>query len=343
MDYEHPFVEQVRAHPHDDAPRLIYADYLEEAGDPQGELIRVQVALSHLPPGDPARRELELRESELLDEYADAWLAPLREHGAIGLSARSFQRGLIERIRIHAADLVRWAHDLCRDAPALYCLEVRGLKDHSSLWLRLEPPPTQITALDLGSNQVGALQQAVSGFNRWTDQINELSLAFNELDDHAFRSIFDSAWPRLTRLNLSVNRLGPDAVASMTNHRTPLRLESLSLSVNKTGDMGLQLLAHSPVAATLRELDLSTTGITTAGVARLVASPLLNNLESLSLRGNLLGEGSERALAALAHAPRLKRLDLRGTHRGESRYGYGASTRDEPAALRERLGDGLLW
>ena len=87
MDDEHPFIAEIRALPRDDAPRLIYADYLDDAGDPQGELIRVQVALSHLAPGDPERREFELREDDLLEAYADEWLAPLRELGAEGISA----------------------------------------------------------------------------------------------------------------------------------------------------------------------------------------------------------------------------------------------------------------
>src|SRR5436305_13006648 len=73
MEYEHPFIAEVRAHPDEDEPRLIYADYLEEAGEEQGELIRVQVALARLPPGDPARRELELREEALLAGPAEAW------------------------------------------------------------------------------------------------------------------------------------------------------------------------------------------------------------------------------------------------------------------------------
>jgi uncharacterized protein (TIGR02996 family) len=342
MDYEHPFVEQVRAHPHDDAPRLIYADYLEEAGDPQGELIRVQVALSHLAPGEPARRELELRESELLEEYADQWLAPLQELGVEGVSARSFQRGLIERVRMQASAFLINGADICRRAPALTTIELRSCSAHMRS-LASQPLPQQISELDFSSNQLGTAELESLSWATWVNQIAGLSLGFNALESNAVRALVRVAWPRLLRLNLSVNRLDDGAAGALGSRSPPVRLAILNLSVNKIGDMGLQLLTHSPLASTLRELDVSSNGITTAGVARLVASPLLNNLESLSLRGNLLGEGSERALAALAHAPRLKRLDMRGTHRGESRYGYGAATLAPPAPLLERLGAGLLW
>lgn len=36
------FIREIVAHP-DDAPRLIYADWLEERGDPQGEFIRIYI------------------------------------------------------------------------------------------------------------------------------------------------------------------------------------------------------------------------------------------------------------------------------------------------------------
>src|SRR5688572_1419318 len=113
MDYEHPFVQEVRARPHEDTPRLIFADYLEEAGDPRGELIRVQVQLARLDPGDPERRSLEIREDELLREHAEEWVGPLRELGAEGVSARCFQRGLIERVRIKAAAFLKNGEALC--------------------------------------------------------------------------------------------------------------------------------------------------------------------------------------------------------------------------------------
>jgi uncharacterized protein (TIGR02996 family) len=32
---EEVFIDDIRAHPDDDAPRLVYADYLEENGQPE--------------------------------------------------------------------------------------------------------------------------------------------------------------------------------------------------------------------------------------------------------------------------------------------------------------------
>lgn len=57
-------------HPDDDGPRLVYADWLQERGDPRGEFIALQV-----------RGELDAagakRERELLKQHGKAWLGPL--------------------------------------------------------------------------------------------------------------------------------------------------------------------------------------------------------------------------------------------------------------------------
>jgi uncharacterized protein (TIGR02996 family) len=59
----------IRQLPDDDAPRLVYADWLDEHGQPeQAEFIRVQCALARH--DSPALRR---REAELLAEYHDAF------------------------------------------------------------------------------------------------------------------------------------------------------------------------------------------------------------------------------------------------------------------------------
>jgi uncharacterized protein (TIGR02996 family) len=342
MEFEHPFVQEVRANPHDDSPRLIFADYLEEAGDLRGELIRVQVELSHLPPGDPARRELELRESELL-ENADEWLAPLTELGAEGMSARCFQRGLIERVRISAEAFLKHGEELCRQAPALYCLELRTGGDLSALSrVCAKPLPAQVTALDLSANKLAASDIALLAASDWPRQLEDLTLAFNQLDDAAMAAL--GHWPVLTGLNLSVNRIGPAGIDALLRRPAVPQLSSLVLSVNQVGDVGLTQLAQSVLAGQIRRLDLAKAGISFAGINRTVSSPLWQGMERLILRGNSLGEGFDRAIGVFLSAPRLTHLDLRGTVATTGRYGYGTTAPPgPPAELVQKLGDGLIW
>ena len=53
MSHDAPFLAQIAADPEVDAPRLIYADWLEEQQDERAEFIRVQCELAATP--SPAR------------------------------------------------------------------------------------------------------------------------------------------------------------------------------------------------------------------------------------------------------------------------------------------------
>ena len=80
MTVEAGFLADICAHPDDDAPRLIYADWLEERGQrgdaARAEFIRVQCALER---GDgDAREQSRLRERQgaLLKKHLTAWARP---------------------------------------------------------------------------------------------------------------------------------------------------------------------------------------------------------------------------------------------------------------------------
>src|SRR5213078_1683780 len=93
------FLRAIRAAPDDDLPRLVYADYLDERGDPRGEFIRLQCELAR---GDcpPLRaRELLRRGAELLDRYDAVWAGLLAE----AAYEATFRRGFVEEIEIGAA------------------------------------------------------------------------------------------------------------------------------------------------------------------------------------------------------------------------------------------------
>jgi uncharacterized protein (TIGR02996 family) len=75
MNDEMPFIEAILAAPDDEAPRLIYADWLEERGDERGQFLREWVALKGLPKGDGRRSGLETRLRKLHAEIDPQWLA----------------------------------------------------------------------------------------------------------------------------------------------------------------------------------------------------------------------------------------------------------------------------
>jgi uncharacterized protein (TIGR02996 family) len=73
MNTERAFERAILDAPEDDAPRLVYADWLEERGDPRGEYLRVETALAKTPPGYPGYRPLRERVTQLRHGVDRAW------------------------------------------------------------------------------------------------------------------------------------------------------------------------------------------------------------------------------------------------------------------------------
>jgi uncharacterized protein (TIGR02996 family) len=91
--------------PDDDAPRLIYADWLDEHGDPrQAEFIRVQIELAQVPEPERESHPLAARQMELWRD-----LRKWRFHTGNWLSFNSscFHRGFSERWLGEATEFVR--------------------------------------------------------------------------------------------------------------------------------------------------------------------------------------------------------------------------------------------
>jgi uncharacterized protein (TIGR02996 family) len=73
MDQEAAFVQTILAHPEDESARLVYADWLEERGDPRGEFIRVEHEMTAVPVHSDRYVELKARRNELVPQIDKAW------------------------------------------------------------------------------------------------------------------------------------------------------------------------------------------------------------------------------------------------------------------------------
>lgn len=81
--------------PDDDGPRLVYADALQERGDPRGELITLQLARGF--ERETLRRDVRSRERDLLDAHGKQWLGPL---AAVVMAGYRFERGFLAECRV---------------------------------------------------------------------------------------------------------------------------------------------------------------------------------------------------------------------------------------------------
>lgn len=105
MTQDDAFLQAIMDNPDDDAPRLIYADWLDERDDPRGEFIRVQCRLATMARDDERSLPLEQLERRLLEGHQDVWLGTLRP-----LLARwTFRRGFLDKVAV--APSVYLQHD----------------------------------------------------------------------------------------------------------------------------------------------------------------------------------------------------------------------------------------
>ncbi len=77
---DHPLYQAVVEEPDSDEPRLVFADWMDDCGDPRGEFIRLQIRSA-----DPIltlqqRVELQSIEAEMLRKYQNRWNGPLHKH-----------------------------------------------------------------------------------------------------------------------------------------------------------------------------------------------------------------------------------------------------------------------
>jgi len=100
MDLRTALIEAIYAHPAEDPPRLVFADWLLEQGDPRGELIALQYARRAARPPIAASR----REAELLEDGQRTWLEGL---DAV-CDGVQFERGFLARgvVRADSAALL---------------------------------------------------------------------------------------------------------------------------------------------------------------------------------------------------------------------------------------------
>ncbi len=97
MEKRQVLLQAVIDRPDDNAPRLVYADFLDKNGDRErAEFIRVQCGLAKMPPQAPKRPTLQAREKELLQEHGWDWA----EEFGTKIREWVYRRGFIERVEM---------------------------------------------------------------------------------------------------------------------------------------------------------------------------------------------------------------------------------------------------
>jgi uncharacterized protein (TIGR02996 family) len=344
MDHR-TFERAVLESPDDDRPRLVYADWLDEQGDPRGEFIRVQVELEALADGDPNRAALKWREDDLLAEHRAQWLGRFRDRlldelpALAGATGWEFRRGFVEQADLPARTFLAHADRLGRVAPVrhvrlaealpyiddladspllerLLTLDLSGnrLADAGVTLLLRSRRLHRLTALDLSACDCSPPALRQLPFTP-LGSLRALNLASNPaVGDATLQALAEATWlSRLRDLNLTGTGVGAAGLQAFERADRFLHsLHRLNLSYNLLGPDGTDRLAGAPALARLTELRLDSCRLRKAGLHALLRSPWLTGLTRLDLADNGLRDGGASMLACSRRLARLARLGLRG-------------------------------
>jgi uncharacterized protein (TIGR02996 family) len=176
MTGDDAFLWAIIESPDDNTLRLVYADWLEEHGQPdRAAFIRIQCELTRLADGNPRRPELEAVERRLLKEHGDEWLAQAWPQ-ACTADVR-FGRGFVQEVSLRGA----------------------GLGDADVATLARSPWLGLLTGLDLGSNDVGDAGVRALAQSPYLANLTFLDLRENPFGDEAASAL--GRFARLLRLD----------------------------------------------------------------------------------------------------------------------------------------------
>jgi uncharacterized protein (TIGR02996 family) len=284
------FLSAIVADIEDDAPRLIYADWLDEQGDcDRSEFIRVQVDRARRPAWDAAQVRLRLREQELLKQNGEKWLAELP--GVEGAKWEGFRRGIVAEVSFASFDAMRKSAHACRAVAPVEAVTVR--------WPRKREASLAVAPIA---------------------ELCELSLRGRARSEDEIGWLADS--PQLATLRrVTARGLWPEGLARLVASPHLAGLKSLRLPSNNLGNAGIVAMIGAAALAALEELDLSGRGVSERynddpivrlpGMESLAGWAGLATVRSLTLSGNEMGRTGLRTLLRSPHAGGLKELSLR--------------------------------
>jgi uncharacterized protein (TIGR02996 family) len=308
--------------PDDDAPRLVYADWLLERGDPRGEWIRLQCAGLQTPgwqelAGELATwvtergvrrgfvesltmplghlverfagllrrhpiRELDVRDAALIDEH-------LRALAAMPLGRiRSLVVGRTpEMARPVGLALAPLAGASFGDLRQLR-FEYVGLsaRDWEHLFGELDAPLLEEVHL-YAIRSSASLYRALATNPRLARLRRLVEYRHDSLDrdDGELAAAFAllAMCPTFERLSLVTHGVGDDAIIPFFADDARARLRTLSIVESRLSDALAVAMARSPNLARLEELELNACSWGAGGVRTLLASPYLTSLRRLAI------------------------------------------------------------
>lgn len=353
MSEDQSFLDEICAHPDDDTPRLIYADWLEDQGDPRGEFIRVQCELETLKKTQKRHKELKKRQDTLLRQHEGDWTGNF----PFALRQCVFRRGFIEQSAVALGYFCRNWEKILRLTPLrdVVFTQVRnrladlaqcpGLSRLRSVRFKHQDVEFGVEEFARSPNLKGV--ESIQGHwqsaglvglaqSEFTGSLRHLVLD-GEFSSSAVRQLCEAPQLQLQTVNFSAS-ISSDAVPHFSRAAFGRTLEELNINSVNISDEHLTQIAQCgnfPKLTILRASTWDTPhGVRGPGLEALAASPLLSQLKTLVLSNHPLSFASIVAVGESPYRKRGSRYYLDGTRLGfESQL-----TLEQITDLQERFG-----
>jgi uncharacterized protein (TIGR02996 family) len=337
----------ILAEPDEDAPRLVYADWLEDNGQPErGRHVRLQCEIERLPEKDPHREWLTKEADGLEKKHLADWLGPLDPEVCQNPSRENqhFNRGLLYwwYVTVGAFLTKKTQRDVCEWFPKL------GV-DH----LFLSAPSKRPEAL-AQSPALGWVAELTWAHSRAGDDalvalaksphlglLSKLDFTRLRCTDAGIRAFATSdGLGNLREFSLRECYWGGDftskAVLEVLNSDRLPALRALRLGDGPPSGFNLVAVLGDAGVCRLKTLKLSSTAYP-AAIMALAGNPAAAGLEELLMQSSEIDDASATALAESAHLSGLKKLQLTSVN-NSSRRRLGA---DVEQRLKQRFGKAL--
>jgi len=342
MSDERALLASIWEHPHEDTPRLVYADWLDEHDNaPRAEFIRVQCELARLDEWDDAERvaELRAREARLWKPNAKAWKADLPRT----LQQRAaFRRGFVypRGVAFGGAAFLKLKPDAFDAAPQWNVTLRSFVRQFDSVFA--SPLLLRANELSVQADSVPRDVYAELANNDRLRHVTHLFLSTERTEPESLRVFYSGAATASVNY-LSTGQLNAGAFAALADSTTAARLRALAFSHSEAADRDgwgrchlgaarfsnlravrfryltqgsagasvVSLLTAAPTAQ-LRRIEMNFCRVTDEGAEQFAAWPGLAEVRHLELIYNRFGERGFRALLTSPFVANLKYLLLSG-------------------------------
>jgi len=229
MNDHDALLRAIGEHPEEDTPRLMYADWLEENGEPErADFVRNQVALARFEPSDSARYPFVRKNVAYLRDFVPVWKSQLPRVKDIEWG--DFNRGLIEEVQAATEEPIARCAEEIFAVPGVHILRITRLRQGQVL--AQVPELVRLRTLRLVSARAFSSELRLLFASPHLHHLTVIDMHGNAANNAVAADIADGRFPDLAELWLGANQISDAGALALADSRHLTKLRFLDLRGN---------------------------------------------------------------------------------------------------------------